>query len=146
MTKGMNEPKKIIINTDGGSRGNPGKASIGVVIRYDGKIKEYGEPIGNTTNNVAEYKAVIFALKKVKQLLGKDRVSELHVELRTDSELLTKQLNGLYKIKAEELGPLFIQVWNLKQDFGELVIRHVRREENKEADRLVNRALDGLDI
>ena len=87
---------KYIIYTDGGSRGNPGPAAIGAVVGH----KEYGEQIGRTTNNVAEYKAVVFALKKAKQLLTKKVAKETDVELRTDSELLVKQLNGEYKIKG----------------------------------------------
>ncbi len=131
---------KFIINTDGGSRGNPGPAAIGVVVGG----KEYGEYIGKTTNNIAEYKAVIFALKKAKQLLGSKKAEETDIELRADSELLVKQMNGQYKIKNEELQPLFIEIWNLKQDFKSVAFKHVPREENRDADRLVNRALDML--
>jgi ribonuclease HI len=131
---------KFIINTDGGSRGNPGNAAIGVVV--DGR--EYGEYIGKTTNNVAEYKAVIFALKKAKALLGSKKAAETEVEIRADSELLVKQMNGEYKIKNEELQPLFFEIWNSKQDFKSVAFKHVPREENKDADRLVNRALDTL--
>ncbi|HEY4496659.1 MAG TPA: ribonuclease HI family protein [Candidatus Paceibacterota bacterium] len=138
---------KIIIKTDGGARGNPGPAAIGVVIELsDGsKSKGYGEQIGNTTNNIAEYKAVVFGLKKAKQLFGKIREGA-DVEVRSDSELLVNQLNGKYYVKNEDLFPLFINIWNLKQDFGSVEFKHVRREENKEADRLVNRALDTLGI
>ncbi len=131
---------KFIINTDGGSRGNPGNAAIGVVV--DGR--EYGEYIGKTTNNVAEYKAVIFALKKAKALLGSKKAAETEVEIRADSELLVKQMNGEYKIKNEELQPLFFEIWNSKQDFKSVAFKHVPREENKDADRLVNQALDTL--
>ncbi len=131
---------KFIINTDGGSRGNPGNAAIGVVV--DGR--EYGEYIGKTTNNVAEYKAVIFALKKAKALLGSKEATETEVEIRADSELLVKQMNGEYKIKNEELQPLFFEIWNSKQDFKSVAFKHVPREENKDADRLVNQALDTL--
>lgn len=131
---------KFIINTDGGSRGNPGKAAIGAVVGG----KEYGEYIGKTTNNVAEYQAVIFALKKAKALLGSKKAEETDVELRADSELLVRQVNGEYKMKNEELQPLFIEVWNLRQDFKSVTFKHVPREENKDADRLVNQALDTL--
>ncbi|MBI2013752.1 MAG: ribonuclease HI family protein [Candidatus Colwellbacteria bacterium] len=139
---------KIIIYTDGGARGNPGPASIGVVIEEENTDsqaprmhKEYSEYIGIATNNVAEYKAVIFALKKTKQLLGKKRENS-EIELRTDSELIYKQMTGQYKIKDQNLQPLFIEVWNLKQDFPKVEFKHVRRELNKEADRLVNQAQD----
>ncbi len=131
---------KFIINTDGGSRGNPGPAAIGAVVGG----KEYGEYIGKTTNNVAEYRAVIFALKKAKALLGSKKAGETDVEVRADSELLVRQMNGEYKMKNEELQPLFIEVWNLKQDFKSVTFNHVPREENGDADRLVNQALDTL--
>jgi len=132
--------KKYIIYTDGGSRGNPGSAAIGAVVGG----KEYGESIGHTTNNVAEYSAVIFALKKAKQLLTKKKAEQTDVELRTDSELLVKQLKGEYKIKDSNLQPLFIEVWNLKQDFKSVTFTHVTRDKNKQADSLVNRALNTL--
>lgn len=132
--------KKFIIYTDGGSRGNPGPAAIGAVVGH----KEYGEQIGHTTNNVAEYSAVVFALKKAKQLLTKKVAKQTNVELRTDSELLVKQLNAEYKIKDEDLRLLFLDVWNLKLDFKSVTFTHVTRDKNKDADRLVNRALDTL--
>ncbi|MBI2594888.1 MAG: ribonuclease HI family protein [Candidatus Colwellbacteria bacterium] len=130
---------KLIIYIDGGARGNPGPAAIGVVIGR----KSYREQIGNTTNNVAEYKASIFALKKAKQLLGKGK-SKSEIEIRTDSELLSKQLNAEYKIKDRELQPLFIELWNLQQDFKKVKFVLVPREKNREADQLVNKALDTL--
>ncbi|MDP2650559.1 MAG: ribonuclease HI family protein [bacterium] len=130
---------KLVIYIDGGARGNPGPAAIGVVVGQ----KSYQERIGSTTNNVAEYKAAIFALKKAKQLLGKEK-SKSEVEVRTDSELLYKQLNGQYKIKNKELQPLFIEVWNLQQDFKKVKFIHIAREENRLADRLVNQALNTL--
>ena len=130
---------KLVIYIDGGARGNPGPAAIGVVAGQ----KSYQERIGSTTNNVAEYKAAIFALKKAKQLLGKEK-RKSEVEVRTDSELLYKQLNAQYKIKNKELQPLFIEVWNLQQDFKKVKFIHIAREENRLADRLVNQALDTL--
>ena len=132
--------KKYIIYTDGGSRGNPGPAAICEVVGE----KEYGEQIGRATNNVAEYSAVVFALKKAKQLLTKKIAKETDVELITDSELLVKQLNGKYKIKDEDLRLLFLDVWNLKLDFKSVTFTHVTRDKNKKADSLVNRALDTL--
>lgn len=135
---------KIIVYTDGGARGNPGPAAIGVVIKdASGRvIKSYGEAIGEATNNEAEYRAVIFALAKLKALVGKKQTPGLLTEVNLDSELVVKQLNGEYKIEEERLFPLFIKIWNLKMDFGEVRFRHVPREKNKEADRLVNEALD----
>jgi len=129
---------KILVYTDGGARGNPGPAAIGVVIGQ----RKYCEKIGRTTNNVAEYEAVIFALKKIKALFGKKGTKEINVEIRTDSELVSKQLNGKYKIKDADLTPLFINVWNEKQEFKKVEFIHISREQNKEADRLVNIALD----
>lgn len=128
----------IVVHTDGGSRGNPGPAAIGVVVAG----KEYGEYLGVRTNNQAEYEALIFALKKVKQLVGKKKAKEAKVEARMDSELVVKQLNGGYKIEEESLQSLFVKVWNLRLDFGNIVFRHVPREENRRADRIVNKVLD----
>lgn len=137
-------PDKLIIYTDGGSRGNPGPAAIGVALadRTGHVLKRYGKTIGRKTNNEAEYEAVLFALTKARALYGKDRVKKMVVEVRMDSELVCRQLGGQYKIEEERLWPLFMQIWNTRRDFGELSFRHVRREENREADRLVNEALD----
>jgi len=137
----------VIINTDGGSRGNPGDAALGVVIKHavspSGQAKKsYAQSLGAKTNNEAEYLAVIFALKKVKQLIGKEKSARASVEIRSDSELLVSQLNGEYKLKEKNLMPLFVEVWNLKQDFGKVKMVHVAREENREADALLNRELN----
>lgn len=139
------EKPDLITYTDGGSRGNPGPAAIGIVIcDSEGKmIKEYGEVLGRKTNNEAEYKAVIFALKKVKQLFGKDKAQKMSVEMRMDSEFVVKQMTGKYKVEEARMIPLFIAVWNLKLDFASISFVHIPREKNKEADRLVNEALDG---
>ncbi len=133
---------KVIIYTDGGSRGNPGPAAFGVVIRYQGEKKEYGEFMGRATNNQAEYQGVIFALRKVKQLIGKEKAKEASVEVRSDSELLVKQLNGVYKVLEEHIQNLWMEIWNLKLDFKEVIFKHVFREDNTEADRMVNVTLD----
>ena len=130
--------KKIIIHTDGGSRGNPGPSAIGVIIND----KKYSEQIGEKTNNEAEYEAVIFALKKTKSLFGKKVVKTAEVEIKSDSELLIKQLNGEYKILEPKIQPLFLKVWNLKIDFGKVKFTAIPREKNKQADKLVNEALD----
>lgn len=137
--------KKIIIYTDGGSRGNPGKAAIGVVFcnEQGQPIKKYGEYLGDgLTNNEAEYSAVIFALKKFKAMFGKALAENSEVEIRTDSELMAKQLNGEYKIENEKIQKFFIEIWNLKIDFKAIKVKHIPREKNSEADRLVNEALD----
>src|SRR3989338_127475 len=138
---------KIIIYTDGGARGNPGPAAIGVVVHGEFVepigTKKYAETIGETTNNVAEDQALIFGLKKARQLLGKEKAKEANIEIRTDSELIAKQLKGEYRVKEDDLKPLFIDVWNLKQDFKTVEFVHIPREKNREADELVNKALDG---
>ena len=137
--------KKIIIYTDGGSRGNPGKAAIGVVFCNEKEqvIKKYGEYLDdNLTNNEAEYSAVIFALKKFKALFGKAIAEISEVEIRSDSELLVKQMNGRYKLLDEKIQKFFIEIWNLKIDFKGVKFKAIPREKNKEADRMVNEALD----
>jgi len=134
--------KKVRIYTDGGARGNPGPAGIGVVVLsldqgQEGealaKISNY---IGETTNNQAEYKAVIAGLERAIEL-GADEV-----EIVSDSELLVKQCNGEYKVKDPDLAQLFMKVWNLRQNFKNVIFNHTLRSGNKEADRLVNEALD----
>ncbi len=136
--------KKIIIYTDGGSRGNPGPSAIGVSYTNEkGEIiKSYSECLGIKTNNEAEYTAVIMALKKFKSLFGKELAKKTEIEIRSDSELMVKQLNGEYKLINEKIIPLFIQIWNLKTEFLKVNFKQIPREKNKEADRLVNEALD----
>jgi len=135
----------IKIYTDGGARGNPGPAGIGAIfMNVDGAIiKKYSEFIGKSTNNRAEYRAVIFALKKVKVLFGKQKTKQLGLEFYLDSELVVKQMRGEYRIKEKDLQPLFCDVWNLKIDFGAVEFFSIAREQNKEADKLVNEAIDG---
>lgn len=130
---------KLVIYTDGGSRGNPGEAAIGVVVGESG----YKERLGVKTNNEAEYLALIFALKKAKQILGKAKAKKTEVEVRMDSELVVKQMNAEYKISEENLQKFFMEIWNLRLDFKRVDFVHVRREDNKRADKLVNGALDG---
>lgn len=137
--------KKITIYTDGGSRGNPGKAAIGVVFCNEkGEvIKKFGEYLGdNLTNNEAEYQAVIFALKKFKALFGKVIAKVSEVEVRSDSELLVNQMNGKYKLENENIQKFFIEIWNLMIDFKGVKFKAIPRERNKEADAMVNEALD----
>ena len=138
MKKSLFGDQKIIAYTDGGSRGNPGLSAIGVVVGG----KEYGEFLGMRTNNQAEYEAVIFALKKIKALAGKEKAKHAEVEIRMDSELVARQLCGEYKIKEPELKPLFVDVWNLKMNFKKVEFVHIPREENRRADRMVNKILD----
>tara|TARA_B100001146_G_C16154563_1_gene422750 strand:+ start:608 stop:1042 length:435 start_codon:yes stop_codon:yes gene_type:complete len=141
---GYADMEQITIFSDGGSRGNPGPAAVGAqIVDAAGKVvREVSETIGNATNNYAEYMAVIRGLQTAKDVYGK-KTKELQVELKLDSELVKKQLNGEYQIKEAGLVPLFIEIHNLRvASFPNLVLTHVRREFNKEADRLVNEALD----
>jgi ribonuclease HI len=136
---------KIIINTDGASRGNPGKGAVGIVVSNEkGEIiKKYSEYLGDkVTNNEAEYQAVIISFKKIKFLFGKDKAKTTEIELRSDSELMVNQMSGKYKITEKHLQELFITIWNLKTEFGKVNFIHIPREKNKEADALANFALD----
>lgn len=131
----------LVLHTDGGSRGNPGPAAIGVLVEVekDGEsevIAEIGETIGVASNNVAEYRAIIRGLEEARRL-GADRVSCL-----LDSMLVVEQLNGNYRVKHEDMKPLHARVRELASGFSTVSYRHVRREQNKAADRLVNEALD----
>jgi ribonuclease HI len=129
---------KLILFSDGGARGNPGPAGIGVVIFNENKeqIAEISEYIGETTNNQAEYRAIIAALGKASQLGAKD------LECFLDSELVVKQLNGEYKVKNKDLQPRFLEVKSLLSNFSSVRFSHVRREANKLADALANKAMD----
>lgn len=137
--------RKVIIYIDGGSRGNPGPAALGVLF-YNEKgevFKKYSEYLGeNFTNNEAEYQALIFALEKFKQVFGKKLAKNTELEIRSDSELLVNQLNGKYKILDPKIQSLFLKVWNLKLDFKKIKFKLIPREQNKEADRLVNEILN----
>jgi len=134
--------KKFIIYTDGASKGNPGPASIGVVICDENErvLKEYSKDIGDATNNEAEYQAVIFALKKIKALYGKKTAKNAEIEIRSDSELLVSQLNRKYKILDPKIQKLFIQLWNLTIDFKKVIFTLIPREANKRADKLANQS------
>ena len=136
--------KKIIIYTDGGSQGNPGPAGIGVVFCNErGQIiKKYSEYLGDSlTNNEAEYNAVIFALKKFKLLFSKQLAKKTEIEIRSDSELLVKQMNSEYKILDPKIQSLFLELWNLRLDFKKVKFKLIKRERNKEADKLASEAV-----
>ncbi len=130
--------KKLIIHTDGGARGNPGPAGIGATLKNEAGelVATVSEYIGETTNNQAEYKAVIAAIDNAKKL----EADELDFYL--DSLLVVEQLNGNYKVKNAELAPLFVKIYNARQGFKKTTFTHIRRELNKEADALVNQAID----
>jgi ribonuclease HI len=130
---------RLTVNFDGGSRGNPGPAAIGVVVREGGEvIAKVGEKIGRATNNVAEYKALLKGI----ELAAERGASEL--ELIGDSELVVRQVEGRYKVKNAGLKELHEEVKRALREFDSWSIRHVRRAENADADRLVNEALDGV--
>jgi len=138
------ENQRIKIFIDGGARGNPGPGASGVVIKdiRGVVIKKYSQFLGEVTNNVAEYSALILALKKIKLIFGKNKIKQLELEVFSDSQLLVEQLNGKYKILNPAIQKLFLEAWNLKVEFPVFKIKHIPREENKEADYLVNQALD----
>jgi ribonuclease HI len=134
---------KFIVHTDGGARGNPGPAAIGVVIEDDKKniIKKIGKVIGHATNNVAEYTAVAEALRVLKEIAGESPDSEFFL----DSTLVVNQLNGLFKIKDPTLRHLATGIRILEQEVGGQVhYTAIPREQNSRADFLVNQALDAL--
>ncbi|MCL5410338.1 MAG: ribonuclease HI family protein [Patescibacteria group bacterium] len=138
---------KIYINTDGGSRGNPGPAAIGVVFSDEkGQVfHNYKECIGITTNNEAEYRAIIKALEILSKSswLKENNSKEHKVVCRLDSQLVVEQLNGNYKIKQEHIRRFVDQIFQITKEFKiDLSFVHVPREENKLADKLVNEALD----
>jgi len=137
--------EKIIIYTDGGSRGNPGIAGAGAFITDSaGKVlKEASQYLGKGTNNFAEYEAVILGLQTLKKLFSKDKLKELDIEVKLDSQLIARQLSGEYQVKEETLFGQFIKVHNMQvKDFPKIMFTYIPREQNKEADRLANEAMD----
>jgi ribonuclease HI len=131
---------RVTVNVDGGARGNPGPAAIGVVLR-DGEgqvLEEVGEKIGEATNNVAEYRALLRGIELAKAHEADD------VELIGDSELVVRQVEGRYKVKNAGMKQLYDEAVRALRVFDSWSIRHVRRKENADADRLVNEALDGV--
>ena len=129
----------VLINIDGGARGNPGPAGAGVVIKTadDGTvIFEGGFFLGKATNNVAEYHGLL------EGLAAADKLQADAVEIISDSELMVRQMNGRYRVKNAGLKPLYERACRLRKKFSSFTIRHVRREENKAADKLVNQAIN----
>jgi ribonuclease HI len=129
---------KLTVNVDGGARGNPGPAAIGVVVRNDAGavVEQVGETIGKATNNVAEYRALLRGLE-LATAHGADEV-----ELIGDSELVVRQIEGRYKVKHADMKELHAQARAMLADFDSWSIRHVKRAQNADADKLVNEALD----
>lgn len=130
--------KHLLLMVDGASRGNPGPSAIGVVIKdAQGKVlKEIGEHIGELTNNVAEYRALIRALEEAKAMHADS------VEIRSDSDLLVSQLQGSYKVKSPDLGPLYLDALRLLRGFSRYSFLKIPRGQNAAADALANRAID----
>ena len=145
---------KLTIHTDGGARGNPGPAAVGVVIEGSVTIRgldenlliEFGKKIGDTTNNVAEYTAVIEALKAVKDLIKKHdgEVGDgIVIHFFLDSTLVVNQINGTFKVKEPRLRQLLLEVHSLEVEVGGLIsFAYVPRAQNSQADYYVNKALD----
>lgn len=129
---------KVVVHVDGGSRGNPGPAAVGAVASApDGDVLlERGVYIGEATNNVAEYRAVLLGLDLAREL-GADEV-----EVVNDSELVSRQIGGEYKVKHAGLKPLYLEAMRALREFDRWAVRSVRREGNVRADQLVNEALD----
>jgi ribonuclease HI len=128
----------IVAYIDGGARGNPGPAGYGVRIEDEmgGLITEFSGFLGSATNNVAEYNGLLAALRYAREH------GHRKVRIKSDSELLVKQMRGEYRVKNAGLQPLFQQARTLAEDFDRIVYEHVRREQNKDADRLANVAMD----
>jgi ribonuclease HI len=135
--------KKITIFTDGGSRNNPGMAGAGVFIMDENgkELKKVKKFLGIQTNNWAEYEALILGLETAKKLLG-EKTKSTEVEIKMDSELIVKQLNGQYRVKEPSLFQQFVKVNNLKINFPNISFNHIPRAQNKEADKLANQAMD----
>lgn len=131
-------PVEVIAYTDGASRGNPGPASLGIYVtdRAANVVEEYGEKLGHQTNNFAEYTAVLRALQ-----LGSQRGAR-RIHLRSDSELMVKQMTGVYKVKSPVILPLVAECRAWMKKFESVTFEHVRREFNRDADRLANEALN----
>ncbi len=131
------EEEVFVFNIDGGSKGNPGPAGIGIVIsNADGEVlEEHYEYIGEQTNNVAEYRALLAALKIASAQKYR------HIVIKTDSELLALQVNGEYQVKNKQLLPLYFSVADAKTGFQSFVIENIPRSENQRADRLANLAI-----
>jgi ribonuclease HI len=138
-TAGSSSAPKLVVTVDGGSRGNPGPAAIGVVVsRPDGAVlDELGERIGVATNNVAEYRALLRGLERAAALGARE------VELINDSELVARQLTGAYKVKHPAMKPLYEKAIAALHGFDGWSIKSVPRAQNARADELVNEALDG---
>ena len=137
---------KLTLYTDGGARGNPGPAAAGVVITNsdDEVLKTADRYLGETTNNQAEYRALILGLETVNKVSPNISTVEVELTVLMDSELIIRQMEGKYKVKAVDLIPLHEQAKQLSTHFGKITFRHIPREKNARADALVNHCLDKL--
>jgi ribonuclease HI len=138
---GKPDQMRLLIHTDGAARGNPGPAGLGAVLR-DARtgevVAELARYIGRSTNNVAEWSAVVAALEEAR------RLEATHVDLRVDSELVARQISGIYRVKHPDLKPLHARAMEMLGAFGGYTVGHVPRELNRDADRLSNVAIDEL--
>jgi len=133
----MNKTSSWIVYTDGASRGNPGLAGVGaMLLSPGGKVIELKKFLGKQTNNFAEYQAMLLALEELQKQKAR------HVIVRADSELMIKQMRGEYRVKNENIKPLYQKAIGFLKEFSSVSFEHVRREQNKEADRLANQAID----
>lgn len=129
-------PSTAVLSVDGGARGNPGPAGVGIVLEVGEKVVRLGEYIGEATNNVAEYKALLLGLKTAAEM------GVTVVEVRSDSQLMVRQLSGQYKVKSPGLVDLYFAAIKLLSGFRRSTLTHVPREENREADKMANLAID----
>jgi ribonuclease HI len=131
--------EKVVVHVDGGARGNPGPAAAAAVVSTpDGDVLlERGEYLGEATNNVAEYRAVLLGLERARELGARE------VEVIGDSELVARQIGGEYKVKHAALKPLYLEAMSRLRELDHWSVTPVRREQNKRADELVNETLDG---
>lgn len=129
---------RLVIHTDGAARGNPGPAGAGAILRdVEGRVLgEIAKPLGRATNNVAEWTAVLLALEEAQ------RLGATHVDMRMDSELVARQISGVYRVKHPDLKPIHTAVMELLRGFDGYTVGHVPRALNKDADRLSNDAID----
>lgn len=133
----MDKDAVVEIYIDGASRGNPGEAGIGILIKEPGgRVRQITRYLGQRTNNYAEYTALIEALESAKDLNGNP------IRIFTDSQLVANQINGLWKVKHQDIIPLNKKARSLFSEFSDITIKHIPRAENLEADRLANQAID----
>jgi len=132
----------LSIYTDGAARGNPGPGGAGAIIKTEQNKYQFKKYLGKTTNNKAEYQALILALQKARHLIKQKNFEIKKIICYSDSELLVRQLKREYKVKNADLVKLFVKVWNISHDLPKIEYHHIPREKNKQADKLANLAID----